>query len=227
MLQNIIIILSREEHSVVTANANSSRPRQDRNNEEKRTYKSNNQQRDNRTYDRKNQGNDQKNQTGERKTYHNGEKRSYNRDGQDGRVYQKDAQENRSYNKNRNAYDSNRRSVNGAKDSRGYQRNDSYGGFRKDKDYGDEHDKTANQRVRETKVSSSKEREQQSDKLETIKRIEREKKAMQKKQENNKKNEKVSARVPKKQKRANNIDWTKGYENGLYGDDDEDYTEYM
>ncbi|MGB8455121.1 MAG: hypothetical protein WCD89_22675 [Anaerocolumna sp.] len=29
-----------------------------------------------------------------------------------------------------------------------------------------------------------------------------------------------------KQRRTNNIDWTKGYANGRYGDDDEDYTEF-
>ncbi len=72
-----------------------------------------------------------------------------------------------------------------------------------------------------------KEKEQQPDKFETMKRLEKEKKAMQKKNEElNKKGEKPS-KVMIKQRRTNNIDWTKGYANGLYGDDDEDYTEYM
>ena len=72
------------------------------------------------------------------------------------------------------------------------------------------------------KDTGSKEKEQQPDKFETIKRLEKEKKVMLKKQES-KKTEKA-AKPQMKQKRANNVDWTRGYQNGLYDDDDEDYT---
>jgi hypothetical protein len=73
---------------------------------------------------------------------------------------------------------------------------------------------------------AGKEKEQQPDKFETIRRLEKEKKAMEKKiQESEKKQEKATKPQAKK-KRSNNIDWTKGYENGLYNDDDEDYLLY-
>ena len=75
------------------------------------------------------------------------------------------------------------------------------------------------------KDAPTKEKEQQPDKFETIKRLEREKKAMQKKQESKKTEKQAKPQV--KQKRTNNIDWTRGYQNGLYGDDDEDYTMLM
>lgn len=78
-----------------------------------------------------------------------------------------------------------------------------------------------------SKAGQNREKEQQPDKFETIKRLEKEKKVMQRKNEEfNRKSERPN-RTAVKQRRTNNIDWTRGYANGLYGDDDEDYTEYL
>lgn len=94
--------------------------------------------------------------------------------------------------------------------------------YNKDKDY----DKETRVGKAKPKVVT-KEREQQPDKIETIKRLEREKKALRKKSmEEERKTDKPNKPMIK-QKRTSNIDWTKGYNMGLYGDDDEYYTEYM
>jgi hypothetical protein len=62
----------------------------------------------------------------------------------------------------------------------------------------------------------------------TIKRLEKEKKVLVRKSHDlEQKQDKPMQKVKLKQRRTNAIDWTKGYANGLYGDDDEDYTEYM
>ncbi len=103
-------------------------------------------------------------------------------------------------------------------------------GYNKDYDsddlYGKGYSRGKDQRLNDSRArtSQNREKEQQPDKLETIRRLEREKKAIQKKsQETDKKRDKHS-RPQVKQRRTNNIDWTKGYANGRYGDDDEDYT---
>jgi hypothetical protein len=106
-------------------------------------------------------------------------------------------------------------------------------GYNKDKDYDSDNKygrgNGKDQRMGESrlKTGQNKEKEQQPNKFETIKRLEKEKKAIQKKNEEiNKKSDRPNRPVLK-QRRTNNIDWTKGYANGLYGDDDEDYTEYL
>jgi hypothetical protein len=106
-------------------------------------------------------------------------------------------------------------------------------GFNKDKDfdndigYGKGYSSGKDQRMGDSRTKSGKEKEQQPDKLETIKRLEKEKKVMQKKsQELSRKSEKPSKPIIK-QRRTTNIDWTKGYAKGLFDDDDEDYTEYL
>lgn len=83
-----------------------------------------------------------------------------------------------------------------------------------------------NHRSADTKAKSSqgKDKEQTTDKLETIKRLEREKKAIQKK---NRDEELEKQKKPlMKSKKNKTINWTKGYECGLL-DEDEDYSEYM
>lgn len=70
--------------------------------------------------------------------------------------------------------------------------------------------------AKETKV-----KEQQPDKMDTIRRLEKEKKAIQKKTDSNSYKAKTqNARPQVKVKRTNNIDWTKEYENDSFEDDD-------
>ncbi|MFU0827176.1 MAG: hypothetical protein ACFWTJ_06490 [Lachnoclostridium sp.] len=77
------------------------------------------------------------------------------------------------------------------------------------------------------KTFQTKEKEQQPDKLVTIKRLEREKKALLKKKTELDEKAERRSKPQIKHRRTKNIDWTRGYANGLYGDDDENYTEYM
>ncbi|MFV0343637.1 MAG: hypothetical protein ACK5JH_12255 [Anaerocolumna sp.] len=107
-----------------------------------------------------------------------------------------------------------------------------YNGYNKDKD-SDEDKLGKNQRnfkgqgKNDTRIKAGqKEKEKQPDKIETIKRLEKEKKVLvRKKQELEQKQDKMIMKV--KQRRTNTIDWTKGYSKGLYGDVDEDYKEYL
>lgn len=109
-----------------------------------------------------------------------------------------------------------------------YNKDDDYGQSRNSragnnhgKDYktrnNDSRGGTAQQK--ETKV-----REQQPDKVDIVKRLEKEKKVMQKKTEASKKAKGANARPQVKVKRTNNIDWTKEYENDSFDDDDMFYT---
>lgn len=67
-------------------------------------------------------------------------------------------------------------------------------------------------------------KEQQPDKMDIVKRLEKEKKAMQKKNNQNSQKSKGNAgRVQRPVKRSNNIDWTREYENDSYDDDDMSY----
>jgi len=113
-------------------------------------------------------------------------------------------------------------------------RNAGYNGYNKDKDndedkYGRNHSGGKGQKTSDSRIKAGqKDKEKQPDKIETIRRLEKEKKALERKnQELEQKYEKPARNVKVKQRRTNNIDWTKGYANGLYGDDDEDYTEYI
>ena len=96
-----------------------------------------------------------------------------------------------------------------------------------DKDEDNEKSVRRNQKGNDAKSKSisNKEKEQQPDKFDTIKRLEREKKAMQKKMREEELVEKQK-RPPIKQRKSTRINWTKGYECGLL-DEDEDYAEYM
>ncbi|MBH1941690.1 hypothetical protein I5677_12380 [Mobilitalea sibirica] len=71
-----------------------------------------------------------------------------------------------------------------------------------------------------TKSSQNKEKEQQPDKFETIKRLEREKKAMQKKYKDEE--PKKPKRPVMKEKRSSKNEWTKSYQFGLL-DEEDDY----
>lgn len=161
----------------------------------------------------------------------NRENKPYNRDNKDNKSYSSYSRDNKPYNKDSKSEVGKDR---GTQRPSGYSNRDQKGsGYNKDKDYDKEygkgHGNGRDQRMGDSRVKAgqSKEKEQQPDKLETIKRLEKEKKAIQKKnQELDRKPEKPGKPVMK-QRRTNNIDWTKGYANGLYGDDDEDYTEFM
>jgi hypothetical protein len=138
---------------------------------------------------------------------------SRNRDNKDNRAR---GANNREFNKSRNFKDKS----NGGGGPRKDYKPRSYGDY-KDKD----RDMPKAESRRSTSSKDSKAKEQQPDKFEIVKRLEKEKKAMQKKSEENSrksKNEKPQTRQVK-QKRANNIDWTKEYENDSYDDDDISY----
>lgn len=86
----------------------------------------------------------------------------------------------------------------------------------------DKDDEDDNKKVRSHKATDSKPKnqlEQQLDKLETIKRLEREKKAVQKKlrEEETEKQKRPAV----KQKRSSKSDWTKDYVYGLIDEDDD------
>ena len=83
----------------------------------------------------------------------------------------------------------------------------------------DEDDDEVVRRPKQTKADA-KPKEQQTEKIEIINRLEKEKKVIQKKSEIKK--EVKAPKVQAKPKRVNNIDWTKEYENGSYDDDDLD-----
>ncbi len=102
--------------------------------------------------------------------------------------------------------------------------------FDKDKDENDY--KRGNSRTgehRNVKSQAAKEvakiKEQQPDKMDVVKRLEKEKKAMQKKSnnQNSSKNKEGAGRIQRPVKRSNNIDWTREYENDSYDDDDISY----
>lgn len=107
-----------------------------------------------------------------------------------------------------------------------------YNGYHKDNDeeqYGKNHSNGKSQRTNDARIKAGhKDKEKQPDKIETIKRLEKEKKVLVRKNHDlEQKQDKQVQKVKIKQRRIHTIDWTKGYANGLYGDDDEDYTEYM
>lgn len=101
-----------------------------------------------------------------------------------------------------------------------------------DKDKDEEDYKRGNNRAgehRNVKSQAAKEvakiKEQQPDKMDIVKRLEKEKKAMQKKSnnQNSSKNKASAGRIQRPVKRSNNIDWTREYENDSYDDDDISY----
>lgn len=81
------------------------------------------------------------------------------------------------------------------------------------------------QKSQQLSRENAKIKEQQPDKMDIVKRLEKEKKAMQKKNnnQNNGKTKAGSGRVQRPVKRSNNIDWTREYENDSYDDDDMSY----
>ena len=101
-----------------------------------------------------------------------------------------------------------------------YQKQRNYqGNYYKDKDEENEIGSKRNVKGKETKKGSQS-KEQQPEKLETIKRFEREKKIMQKK--NSIEELEKDKRPQLKKRRMEHINWTKSYEDGLY-DPEEDY----
>lgn len=124
----------------------------------------------------------------------------------------------------------------GGKTAGGYYKSKDFRGspFNKDDDYendnkyGKGYGKGSQRMESRSKSGQAKEKEQQPDKFETLKRLENEKKIKQKKlnQEFSNKSERPNKPLVK-HRRTSNIDWTKGYEKGLYDDDDETYTEFL
>ncbi|WMJ90042.1 hypothetical protein [Anaerocolumna sp. MB42-C2] len=208
---------------MATTNANDSRPRDNRGNARLNDNHRPGTSRETGNNGITGQGNrDNKPFNRENKPY-NRENKPYNR-------------ENKPYNKDSKPYGG--KDLKETKSTGNYSRNKDLkgSGYNKDKDYdsdnkyGKGYSGGKDQRMGDSrnKSSQNKEKEQQPDKLETIKRLEREKKAIQKKSQeiSNKKSERPN-KPQLKQRRTNNIDWTKGYANGRYGDDDEDYTEFI
>lgn len=130
------------------------------------------------------------------------------------------------------------RKNNGTGERKGYHRSDnkSYNRpkdgarpyhLRFDKDKDEEDYKKGNNRTVKSQAAKevAKIKEQQPDKMDIVKRLEKEKKAMQKKSnnQNSSKNKASAGRVQRPVKRSNNIDWTKEYENDSYDDDDISY----
>lgn len=158
---------------------------------------------------------------------------------------QKDFKSNGARNKKENA-------VSGSRDNRGV-RPGGNGGYKEKKPYGaygknshgsgygfhkDEDDEDGSRGKNKysggqrgdvkAKSAQNKEKELQSDKLETIKRLEKEKKALERKNQELEKEKEKQSKPPVKKRRSGSIDWAKGYAKGLYGDDDEeDYTGYF
>jgi hypothetical protein len=248
------------EHSVVTTNANDSRPRENRSNEARNN---NFRPRVNRDDDKRNEGRPFNNGNGNRESRpYNKDAKPYDRESRpynkEARPYNKDAKpydrESRPYNKEARPYNKESRpsrpynkdgaifelSGNYQRDNDGFKGRDaksgSYNGYNKDRNFNKDRDfdkdkndgrtnRSYGSKDQRMKDTSSKEKEQQPDKFETIKRLEKEKKVIQKKQESKKTEKVVKPQV--KQKRAKSIDWTRGYQNGLYNDDDEDYTMFV
>lgn len=98
----------------------------------------------------------------------------------------------------------------------------------KDLDNEDRYGKHSSSKSQKSADSRGKAIEQQPEKMDKSIRLEKEKKALERKnQELEDRFEKPKRKIRMKQRRTKTIDWTKGYAQGLYGDDDEDYTEYM
>lgn len=103
------------------------------------------------------------------------------------------------------------------------------GGFNKDGGYGKgsyqngfDKDKDEDTPVRRKPVArDNKPKEAQSEKMDVMNRLEKEKKAMKKKQLENRKDSKP-VKHQAKPKRSGNVDWTRAYENDSYDDDDLD-----
>lgn len=101
--------------------------------------------------------------------------------------------------------------------------------YSKDYDKDEEYDTkgSKNHRTSGTKNYQNKEIDQPIDKLETIRRLEREKKVVQKKYREESHDDYVKPkRSQMKEKRVSKKDWTKNYIYGLY-DEDEDYFDYI
>ena len=122
------------------------------------------------------------------------------------------------YNKQRNGEKPYQKRFDKDKDENDYKGN----GYR-----GKDNGKNGDHRNSKSQVSreSSKIKEQQPDKMDVVKRLEKEKKAMQKKNnnQNSLKNKAKVGRVQRPVKRSNNIDWTREYENDSYDDDSMSY----
>ncbi len=211
---------------MATTNANDSRPRDNRGN--------------GRVYDNHRPGTSRETGNNNRMTGQgNKDSKPFNREN---KPYNKEYRSSNSLNRENKSYNKDSKPI-GGKDARGGKPSGNFSrsrdqrdnGYNKDKDYdsdnkyGKGYSSGKDQRMGDSRArtSQSKEKEQQPDKFETIRRLEREKKAVLKKsQESDKKSEKLN-RPQVKHRRTSNIDWTKGYANGRYGDDDEDYTEFM
>lgn len=148
------------------------------------------------------------------------ERRGYNKDNRDKAYTSKykngDAKRNtRSKNNDRRNSQSGGNNT-GNDHGKDYKKSYSSNGRNNAKGFNRQSDRDRNSSVKkENKV-----KEQQPDKMDTIRRLEKEKKAMQKKNDSkNHKSKTQKSRPQMKMKRTNNIDWTKEYENDSFDDD--------
>lgn len=177
------------------------------------------------------------------KTRDNSEKREYRPRNNDGRGYKSD--DNSGYRKKEykssdgrfeKSYDNgfkdrDRKNYRYNKDNDSNQRDNHGGEYKKNynnanKNYGKDFSKGAGQSDRSSQTGKdTKIKEQQPDKMDIVKRLEKEKKAIQKKNEQNsyKSAKSQKSRPQVRVKRTNNIDWTREYENDSYDDDDAYY----
>jgi hypothetical protein len=108
---------------------------------------------------------------------------------------------------------------------REHNRNASHYGKNFDKDEEEENKGARSHRASDARAKSAqtKGKDQPFDKMETMKRLEREKKALQKKSRDEE--EERMPRTMVKQRKNSKNDWTKSYQSGIL-EDDEDYSEY-
>lgn len=104
----------------------------------------------------------------------------------------------------------------------GFERKSNNGGYSNNFNKVYDKDKDEETPVRRAKPrTDSKPKEQPSDKIEIMNRLEKEKKAMKKKHTESR-NDQRPAKHTARPKRSGNIDWTREYENDSYDDDDLD-----
>lgn len=123
----------------------------------------------------------------------------------------------------KNQSDKNRKETFGRKDNKEFRKDGGYHGryqnsFRpkdKDDDY-ENRPRVSKPRRSEKEDDLSRIREQQTDKLIVMRKLEKEQKAMKKKSEEKKRSQ--NSRPIPKQKRSKNINYTRQYENGMFED---------
>ena len=218
------------EHFVVTTNANDSRPKDSMRRDDRGANQNRNYNKSERTYN-KSEGSYNKSDRPYRKNErsYNKSDKPFNKSERSGNTSERSySRSDKPFNKGEKSFskDGGNRPYNRDRKPNSYGRDMNKGGYGKDDDYEVNRFSKGSGKDQRTSKSSSRDKEAQPDKAVAAKRLEKEKKAMRKKTQEGRR-DKVNRLQPKK-KRTNNIDWTRGYENGLYGDDDDDdYSLYI